>query len=180
MTLAAASNLAQVIGAFAVVASLIFVGIQVRQNSAIMRAQVHQQLSDTFTAYLETLASHSGIVDAGADSKAGLGRMADDELLRFSFLMAGLFKIWENAFYQYKSGFLDERAWQSNVTWMLAWFHRPGIQTWWSVRKALFALEFQALVESLPPLSETQAISTQLREAAGALRSRDHNLSTTP
>jgi hypothetical protein len=164
-----ASDLAQVVGVLAVMASLVFVGMEVRQNSAITRAQVHQQLSDTFTSYLETLASHAGIVAAGTDSKAGLSRMTDDELLQFSFLMAGLFKIWENAFYQYKSGFLDERAWRSNVTWMLAWFHLPGVQTWWSVRKDLFSLEFQALVESSPPPTETQSISTRLRDAAGAL-----------
>ena len=131
MTLQDASNLAQVVGVLAVMASLIFVGIEVRQNSAITRAQVHQQLSDTFTAYLETLADHADIVATGTDSKAGLSRMTDAELLRFSFLMAGLFKIWENAFYQYKSGFLDERAWRSNVTWMLAWFHlRVARKAW--------------------------------------------------
>lgn len=158
--------IAQIVGVAAVLASLIFVGIEVRQNSAITRAQVHQQLSDTFTAYLETLASNASIVAVGTSSKAGLKGMTDEELLQFSFLMAGLFKIWENAFYQHKSGFLDERAWQSNVQWMLTWYHLPGVRTWWSVRKDLFAHEFQSFVEVLPKPSETRAISTRLREAA--------------
>ncbi len=168
MTLQDLSLLAQIVGGAAVLASLIFVGIEVRLNSAITRAQVHQQLSDTFTAYLETLAGHANIVAVGTSSKAGLAKMTDDELLRFSFLMAGLFKIWENAFHQYKNGFLDERAWQSNVQWMLTWYHLPGVGIWWLVRKDLFAHEFQAFVEASPPPAETRAISERLREAAAS------------
>jgi hypothetical protein len=168
MTLEDLSLISQIVGGAAVLASLIFVGVEVRLNSATTRAQVHQQLSDTFTAYLETLASHASIVATGTSSKAGLKGMTDEELLRFSFLMAGLFKIWENAFYQHKSGFLDERAWQSNVQWMLTWYHLPGVRTWWSVRKDLFAQEFQTFVEALPEPSETRAISARLREAATA------------
>lgn len=166
MTLQDLSLIAQIVGGAAVLASLIFVGIEVRQNSAITRAQVHQQLSDTFTAYLETLAGHASIVGVGTSSKAGLANMTDEELLRFSFLMAGLFKIWENAFYQHKSGFLDERAWQSNVQWLLTWYHLPGVRIWWLVRKDLFAHEFQAFVEACPHPAETRAISARLREAA--------------
>ena len=92
--------------------------------------------------------------------------MTDDELLRFSFLMAGLFKIWENAFYQRRSGFLDERAWQSNVNRMMTWHGLPGVRTWWLVRKDLFAYEFQAFVEAMPNPTDTRSISTRLREAA--------------
>ena len=160
------SDIAQALAAVATVLGLVFVGYQIRQNSAMTRGNVHQQLSDTFSAYLETLANHASIVAAGTSGKAGLSRMTDEELLRFSFLMAGLFKIWENAFYQHKSGFLDERAWQSNVSWMQTWYHLPGVQIWWQVRKDLFAQEFQSFVEASPPPSETRAITVRLREAA--------------
>lgn len=169
MTLADLSDLSQALGAVAVIASLVFVGIQVRQNSAITRAQVHQQISDTFTVYLETMANHSNIIAGGASSRAGMNRLSDEELLQFSFLMAGLFKIWENAFYQYKSGFLDERNWQSNVKWMLTWYHMPGVQTWWRVRKDLFANEFQVFIESSVLPVDDRSISEKLREAAQPL-----------
>ena len=166
MTTANISDIAQALAAIATVLGLVFVGYQIRQNSAITRGNVHQQLSDTFSAYLEALANHASIVAAGTSGQAGLSRMTDEELLRFSFLMAGLFKIWENAFYQHKSGFLDDRAWQSNVSWMVTWYHLPGVRTWWLIRKDLFAHEFQSFVEALSPPSETRAITARLREAA--------------
>jgi hypothetical protein len=168
VTLEDINYIAQTIGVLAILASLVFVGIQVRQNSEITRAQVHQQISDTFTVYLETMANHSNIIFGGARSRAGMDSLTDEELLRFSFLMAGLFKIWENAFYQYKSGFLDERNWQSNVKWMLTWYHMPGVQTWWCVRKDLFANEFQIFIESSVVPVEDRSISQRLREAAQA------------
>ena len=166
MTLENINYIAQTIGVLAILASLVFLAIQVRQNSAITRAQVHQQVADAFTVYLETMANHSAVVFAGTSGNKGMTSLSDEELLRFSFIMAGLFKIWENAFYQYKSGFLDERTWQSNVTWMLTWFHMPGVQTWWGVRKGLFAAEFQAFLESSASPSEQQSISGRLRDAA--------------
>lgn len=168
MTLENINYVAQTIAVVAIFGSLIFLGVQVRQNSATTRAQVHQQISDAFTMYLETMANHSAVVFAGSSSKQGLDGLSDEELLRFSFIMAGLFKIWENAFYQHKSGFLDERNWQSNITWMLTWFHMPGVQTWWSVRRSLYAAEFQAFLESSASPDEQQSISGRLRDAARA------------
>lgn len=168
MTLEEINYVAQTVGVIAIFVSLVFLAIQVRQNSAITRAQVHQQVADAFTVYLETMANHSSVVFAGTSGKDGMAPLSDEELLRFSFIMAGLFKIWENAFYQHKSGFLDERSWQSNVTWMLTWFHMPGVQLWWGVRKGLFAKEFQAFLESSAPPAERLSISGRLREAAQA------------
>ena len=175
MTLENINYIAQTVAAVAIFGSLVFVGVQVRQNSAIARAQVHQQISDAFTVYLETMANHSGVVFAGTSSQQGMDRLSDEELLRFSFIMAGLFKIWENAFYQYKSGFLDERTWQSNVKWMLTWHHMPGVQTWWGVRKDLFANEFQIFLESSVSPGEQQSISGRLRQAARATVEKGHD-----
>ncbi len=168
MTLEEINYIAQTTGVIAIFASLVFLAIQVRQNSAITRAQVHQQVADAFTVYLETMANHSAVVFAGTSGKQGMTSLSDEELLRFSFIMAGLFKIWENAFYQYRSGFLDERNWQSNVKWMLTWYHMPGVQTWWRVRKDLFAGEFQVFLESSPSPGEHRSISARLRQAAQA------------
>ncbi len=168
MTLENINYVAQTIGVVAILASLIFLAIQVRHNAATTRAQVHQQISDAFTAYLETMANHSAVVFAGTTSKQGMDALSDEELLRFSFIMAGLFKIWENAFYQHRSGFLDERTWASNVVWMMTWFHMPGTQTWWRVRKNLFATEFQTFLEASASPGEQQSISGRLRDAARA------------
>ena len=168
MTLEDINYVAQTIGVIAIFVSLVFLAIQVRQNSAITRAHVHQQVADAFTVYLENMANHSAIVFAGTSGKDGMTSLTDEELLRFSFIMAGLFKIWENAFYQHKSGFLDERSWQSNVTWMLTWFHLPGVQTWWQVRKDLFAAEYRAFLELSPSPGARPSIPARLREAAQA------------
>ena len=168
MTLENINYIAQIFGAVAIFGSLIFVGIQVRQNTAMSRAEVHQQLSDTFTTYLETLSNHSSIVFGAINSRAGLEKLSDEELLRFSFLMVGLFKIWENAYYQHQNGFLTARNWQSNVNWMLTWYHMPGIQIWWRVRKDLFAEEFQAFLEASSRPADERPLSARLREAAEA------------
>ena len=168
MTFEEIQYLGQVVAVLGIFGSLVFVGLQIRQNTAIARAQVHQQLSDTFTVYLDTLSNHSDVVFAGTSGSKKLEDLSDEQLLQFSFLMAGLFKIWENAYYQYKSGFLTEHNWDSNYKWMLTWFHMPGVQIWWRVRRDLFANEFQDFLEASRRPDSGRPLPEILREAAKA------------
>jgi len=168
MTFEEIQYVSQVVAVLGILGSLVFVGLQIRQNTAIARAQVHQQLSDTFTVYLETLSNHSRVVFGGTSGSRTLEDLSDEELLQFSFLMAGLFKIWENAYYQYKSGFLTEHHWESNSKWMLTWFHMPGVQIWWRVRKDLFAGEFQDFLETSRRPQSGRPLPEILRDAAKA------------
>ena len=79
-----------------------------------------------------------------------------------------VFKIWQNAYYQYKSGFLTEHNWDSNYKWMLTWFHMPGVQIWWRVRRDLFANEFQDFLEASRRPDSGRPLPEILRAAAKA------------
>ncbi len=56
MTVADLASIGQVVGSLAVVASLIFVGLQVRQNTRGSKATRLQMNADYWLAYLTTLA----------------------------------------------------------------------------------------------------------------------------
>jgi hypothetical protein len=50
MTLADLSDLSQALGAIAVFASLIFIGVQIRQNTKAQEASSHHAVTDSFNA----------------------------------------------------------------------------------------------------------------------------------
>jgi hypothetical protein len=156
MTLENFANLAEVIGVVAVLASLIFVGVQIRQNTVqakdanrLARAQMHQQIADGFTQVMSfmTQVDNKVIEDLFLDGDPKALSRAD--LQRFTATMMGLWKHLENVFYQQKEGFVSEAYWQSTCNYISLMIMRPGARWWWEERKAVFASEFVEFVDAL-------------------------------
>ena len=104
---------AEIVGAFAVVLSLIYVGYQVQQNTKAIQTQVHQSLvANVFEAEGIVLAnpnlariilkSHSNPASLTAEEQ-----LLSDTYFTFSFVN------WESAYLHYDQGFVAERVWQA-------------------------------------------------------------------
>jgi hypothetical protein len=59
------ANLGQVIGAIAVVVSLIYVALQIRQNTAAIRSATAQSVHEHFANWYQTFATDPSLVDVG-------------------------------------------------------------------------------------------------------------------
>jgi len=172
MTLETLYYISQIIAVLAVLASLIFVGIQIRQNTAqaenankLARAQMHHQIADGFTqAMLLTLQAEDETVEKlFMKWKPDAASMA--EMQKFSALMLGLCKHLENVFYQHKQGFIADAYWQSTCNYMALLLGREGSKQWWTERKAVFAPEFTDFVDAL----EAPHVFKELDEAGNPL-----------
>lgn len=102
----------QVIGIFAVVASLIFVGLQMRQDQEIAMSLASQARTDTTIQSLAATASNPFCMSA-------VDKMANDEIElllpseKRAVAMYGvqLIMIFENIHIQYLNGFVGEERW---------------------------------------------------------------------
>ena len=81
-----------------------------------------------------------GMVDPGA--------LNEDEFTQFGYLGISLFRRFENVFFQYQSGMIDEDFWVGHRENILWFFHRPGIQVWWKDRKFAFSQRFREFLDS--------------------------------
>ena len=100
----------QVIGIFALVASLIFVGLQMKQTQDIALAGQYQARAEsTMDFYLMNLETSQGQMWVFPPS--------DDEITQahvgYYYMMANYFWMkYDNHHFQYTSGFLDEETWE--------------------------------------------------------------------
>ena len=151
MTLEQASLLAQIASAVAVIASLIFVGVQLRQTTRSVRAsssQAHSQI------YREIIAS---LIDDGEFAR--LWRRAlidpetidDDERVRFLAFASTLFRFYESSRVQWLKGQLDEEHWHTIERQAADLSTQPGIQHWWALRRSWHSADFRGWFEHLPP-----------------------------
>lgn len=149
MTLETIYYIGQTVAVVAILISLIFVGIQMRDGNRLARAQMHQEISDSFINLVMTLPDESdSFFEAwfSLDAYKQLGRR-DSEMVNATML--GLWKHFENVYYQHKSGFVEDTYFQSTTQFMSIFRAREGIRFWWDGRKAVFAPEFVAFVETL-------------------------------
>ena len=108
------ASIAEVIGAAAVVLSLVYVGIQVRENTEEIRAANRQQLvgrSHTATnnvATSPTLAGAFGKVEAGEP-------LSPAEQVQYGFFVRAMLYDVQEAFLLHREGGLDDAYWNTHA-----------------------------------------------------------------
>ena len=152
MTLEQFSFLAQIVGAVGVLASLIFVGLQIRQNTQSQHVVAVESLAAAIAA-INVPAMESPVLGT-ALSKAlkNWASASHDERVIAHFFLFSFFKLHEQAWYQYKSRVLDHPQWIGWENLIRMYYHSPGIQkVWWPSRRLAFSPQFQAYLAATEP-----------------------------
>jgi hypothetical protein len=149
---------AQILGGIGVIASMIYVGIQIRNNARALRAATYQQLSVISLQGWLTMAHNgetTGIMLRGMDDFSSLNRV---EKARFRFVVMGYVKGFENAWFQRKIGTLREGDWKASTADLHSFFSTPGTHAAWPMVKNRFNAEFtefldQVIVQQAPAVA---------------------------
>ena len=86
-----------------------------------------------------------------ADGMAAPDKLTKDEYLQFAYLGISLFRRYENVYFQYQSGMINDDFWFGHRENLLWFFHRPGTQVWWQERRIGFSRSFRDFLESTSP-----------------------------
>ncbi len=156
MTLEQASYLSQVIGSVAVLASLVFVGMQIRQNTKAQKMVAVDSLAAAIAAINVPAIDSPALGEALAKAMRDWGAAAREQRIIAHYFLFSYFKMAENAWYQHRAGVLDASQWSGWATGARMFYHSPGVRTaWWPRRRQTYSAEFQAfLAASEPPPGE--------------------------
>jgi len=109
----------QVVGIFSVVASLIFVGLQMKQTQEIALAAAYQERATSSIERMIARASSPEYTSGKAKIDRGdFDSITPEERVSLEEFLAAYIVMVENHHYQYLSGFLPEEHWLRNVTEM--------------------------------------------------------------
>lgn len=150
--------LSQVAGAIAVFASLIFVGLQIREQANATSAQTEQAIASNWLALAEVFGVNAEALTAGLASKSGtFADLNDADRMRFSAAMFALFKHYENIYLQFEKGRIREAQWEPWSNHLQMYFHQPGVQLWWGSRQSAFSRTFREFLDNSIPPTESSA-----------------------
>lgn len=143
----AVSAIAGVFAAIFVALSVVYLALQVRAGTKATRSQ---------TYYLATAALADMAAIIGADDEVSrvvrIGwetpdELTKDEFTQYGYLMVSFLRRYENVFFQYKSGWVDEDFWGGHRENLLWAFRRPGMQRIWKDRKHSFSNGFREFLD---------------------------------
>jgi hypothetical protein len=133
-----------------VIASLIFVGVQIRQEAAATRSATVLQLKDSWVQLNLVQATSVELADAfeSVEERGWSGASYQDQIFLEGFFRT-LLHNWSNAYYQYQNGTLDETQWGAylrEARWNAA---SPMVRQIWSEWNHVYDDSFRNLMDDL-------------------------------
>jgi hypothetical protein len=154
-------DLAEIVAIFAVVASLVFVGIEVRQNSIATRSATNAAVNESFIELNLAIATSRELATAIVTIADNSSEAPDADRLQVLALWRAIFHVWSNVHRQHMNGTLDPALYEALVQEVLTHtgkaqdFESPdGIERraiqmrWaWESERFVFNSDFQKFVD---------------------------------
>jgi len=168
MDLQSLANLSEVIGSVVVVISLIYLAVQVRQNTQAQRMENYSRGLDRLAAMQSMLSQGNELSLLLSRGAIDSSKLTSQERVRFTWALYEAFGAFEFMFHASKSNAIPEEVWSRWSAGVAYWLSFPGVQNWWQARPIPFTVSFTAFVDSMLKDKPTDAEqSRRYREFVG-------------
>jgi len=109
----------QIVGIFALVASLLFVGYQIKQTRDIAISQAFQARAESTANGFFDMAGNETFVSAIVKEQQGRSQeLTPEELAARGLVLFGGMYLWENSYYQSRLGYIGQDHWTRTRAFM--------------------------------------------------------------
>ena len=138
----------EIAGLLSIIASLIFVGAEIRQNTIAIRGATQQEISTQISDMLALIVENERIAYLVDEAFNGIttSKLSQEDYSRFrAFATIGFRRI-ENIYMQHMNGFVNEDAFQ-RIGW--DYYQSPLLREIWEDRKKGFNPDFVEFYEQM-------------------------------
>lgn len=158
----AVSVIADLLAAVGVSVTVIYLAIQIKKNTQATHSQTYQVATSALAEMAAIVGTSAELARIFRIGMMNPRELTDDEFTQFGYLGISLFRRFENIFFQYQSGSIDDDFWNGHRDNILWFFHRPGMQLWWKDRKFAFSKSFREFLDRSTPSEITSPDSRRL------------------
>ena len=138
----------EIVGAIAVVVTLGYLALQIRQNTNALRGSAHETATGRISNFAISVGSnpvaakvyHSGLTEPE--------KLDAEQWGQFTLLITAVFGGIETTYWQQKRGNVDAQIWERWHSILRELVAQAGVQRWWETGHMAFTAEFTELVES--------------------------------
>lgn len=158
----AVGAIASMIASISITLTVVYLAIQVRRSTRATYSQTYQSATQALGEMAAIVGSTKETARIFTVGMATPDKLDEHEFNQFAYLGISLFRRYENVFFQYQSGMIDEDFWIGHRDNLLWFFHRPGTQRWWKDRRLAFSNRFRTFLEATSPTEVAAPLSRQV------------------
>jgi hypothetical protein len=148
MSLADLASIGSLVSGVAVLISLIYLALQVRQSERNQRALMQQTRASRTTDLLIAI-SQPGITESYYKVADGDDDVSLIDIRRFGSLFRASLYGFEDAYFQHQNRLLDDNAFASTLATIRFILRRPGVRANWKLQRQMHDTGFTALMDRL-------------------------------
>jgi hypothetical protein len=148
MKLADWANVAEIVGAVAVIVTLAYVAVQIEQNTIAVEASTRQGRLDYGRQQTELLITQPGLAKLVMEAEQNANILNDEEQLLFYEFTTWRMATWELTYQEYVDGLIDEETWLAWDGYYLLFVNgKPGYRKFFIDTRPQWDSRFMAHVD---------------------------------
>jgi hypothetical protein len=141
------ANIAEISAAVLVVASLLYVGRQLKQNTQSMRLDTVQAIIAEWNSWYDMMTPNKDLVDLYHRGVFDPQSLNSVEQMQFTLMTTRIFRTFNEMYFHWHEGMMDKTIWSSWIAQFNDAMKTPGWQEAWARRRHWYDQGFQSFVD---------------------------------
>ncbi len=137
----------EIIGASAVVVSLVYLAVQIRAGARELRTNTRDSTFHSLMEWNYHVMSESELAWIYQAGCQDIEVLDEKQRMRFGHVMYSLFKLFENLYLHHLDGSLERDVWTHNQAMLISYANQPGALHYWENRREIFDPRFLDFLE---------------------------------
>ncbi len=149
MTWEAVGAIGELVGALAVVVSLVYLAYQVRGAALVARAETELEAARLWSEFHARVAHSPDMARIWDNGHRDADSLSEVERQRFIWLVAEYLFLVEGLYKQWKRGFISDATWQTHERTIVGLLDNPLLRGWWKSGVSPYSDSFIARIDRL-------------------------------
>ena len=132
-----------------VIVGLIFLALEIRQNTEVARSAVDLEITTLGTDFHLRVAENPELARAYYIGMRDPDSLTDDERMQLHYVIPAVFLLMEGAHKQYLRGYLPVDGWEPYEGLISSLLRNSIVRDWWIRGSTVFSQDFEAVVEKI-------------------------------
>ena len=149
LKLADYASIAEIVGAFAVVISLIYVGAQVNDSAAAVRAAAANDVNVALQSWYLEIGTNQQTSELFYEALTSEVALSNEKEFQYLMMLHGAFLAFQNSYLQAEEGTIDYELREAITAAIVGIKQLPGMRRYWRQRKSYLHSGFANYVDQL-------------------------------
>ena len=143
-------NWVNTLASIGVLMGILFLALEIRQNTEMMQSQARDAITDKQMMFSEWVTTEPEMALAIASAGGGLASMQPEHRIMYAYFLAGIWREWENSYYQYQRGLFDAREFEPRMQrWRSQMMESEAARLMWRSNRDWYAPGFRSVVDEI-------------------------------